>query len=74
MKRTLEEIRDDGHQPTYRRRRAGMTALRPARVLYATTVTCECGWELRGGAGNGKRWAEQHHHDHLRFVDREARS
>lgn len=70
-RRKLEDIRLDGHWPSFRRRSAGMTALRPARPLYATSVTCECGWSARGQATEGKRLAEQRHNDHLRDVEDE---
>jgi hypothetical protein len=65
---TLEDVRHDGHWPSYSRSQAGFTALRPARPLYRSKVECECGWSHRGQAGFRKRDAEQAHNDHLREV------
>jgi hypothetical protein len=33
------------HRPTYERRQVGMTDTKPARPLWATDVTCSCGFE-----------------------------
>jgi len=68
MARLLDEIRSDGHAPTFTRRQAGYTALRPRRPVYANNVKCQCGWEFQGQARSTQRDAEREHNAHLREV------
>lgn len=68
-RRTLADIEAEGHYPSYSRSSAGFTALRPARPIYASRVTCSCGWTYRGQAGYRKRDAEADFRDHLREMD-----
>lgn len=69
MARTYAEIEADGHYASYSRQSAGFTALRPARPIYQSTVTCSCGYKHRGQAGYTKRDAERDFRDHLRDMD-----
>lgn len=52
-RRTLQEIREDGHWPKYWRESAVYSPFN--RPLYGNNVKCQCGWEYRGHAGFTKR-------------------
>jgi hypothetical protein len=62
-RRTLEEIRQDGHSPRFSRQAGGYSPF--GRPVYVNSVTCECGWKW-GGRIAKKSEAVQAHNDHLR--------
>lgn len=68
-RKTLEDVRQDGHWPSYGSVYAGRTALAPSRPLMSATVRCECGWKFDSGpAGFRRPDAEREHKAHLREV------
>lgn len=62
MRLTMKHLRENGHWPTFSRRRVGSSWQN--RPLYGWSVTCECGWHQQ--TNEPKQEAAEWHKDHLR--------
>lgn len=68
-RKTLQQVREEGHWPEYGSRQTRARAHGNNRPLYVASVICECGWKFEGDRPGFQRPdAEREHKKHLREV------